>query len=404
MTHAHPAPGALTGLRILDLSRVLAGPTATQLLGDLGADVIKIENPKTKGDDTRAWGPPYVTGANGAATDLSAYFNSANRNKRSVAVDLATPEGQSIIRRIAAQCDVVIENFKPGALTKYGLDHESLLASHPALVYCSISGFGHTGPNRSKPGYDLLAQGYGGIMSLTGEAEGEPMKVGVAIADVMCGMYATVAILAALRHRDATGEGQHIDLGLVDTQMAWLINQGTNYLTSGKVPVRRGNGHPNIAPYQVYAAADGHVIIAVGNDGQFRRFCDALTLGALPDDDRFATNPARVANRDALNAVLGPVLASRNAADIITLMEAAGVPAGPVHTLDQVFASDQAIARDMAIEMTHPASGGTVPMLGNPIKMSRTPVSYRHAPPSFGEHTAEVLAELGITPDADDPT
>ncbi|MBO6853501.1 MAG: CoA transferase [Marivivens sp.] len=404
MTHAHPAPGALTGLRILDLSRVLAGPTATQLLGDLGADVIKIENPKTKGDDTRAWGPPYVTGANGAATDLSAYFNSANRNKRSVAVDLATPEGQSIIRRIAAQCDVVIENFKPGALTKYGLDHESLLASHPALVYCSISGFGHTGPNRSKPGYDLLAQGYGGIMSLTGEAEGEPMKVGVAIADVMCGMYATVAILAALRHRDATGEGQHIDLGLVDTQMAWLINQGTNYLTSGTVPVRRGNGHPNIAPYQVYAAADGHVIIAVGNDGQFRRFCDALTLGALPDDDRFATNPARVANRDALNAVLGPVLASRNAADIITMMEAAGVPAGPVHTLDQVFASDQAIARDMAIEMTHPASGGTVPMLGNPIKMSRTPVSYRHAPPSFGEHTAEVLAELGITPDADDPT
>ena len=401
MTIGHPAPGALTGLRILDLSRVLAGPTATQLLGDLGADVIKIENPKTKGDDTRAWGPPYVTGSDGAATDLSAYFNSANRNKRSVSVDLATPEGQSIIRQIAAQCDVVIENFKPGALAKYGLDHESLLTAHPALVCCSISGFGQTGPNSNKPGYDLLAQGYGGIMSLTGEAEGEPMKVGVAIADVMCGMYATVAILAALRHRDATGEGQHIDLGLVDTQMAWLINQGANYLTSGKVPVRRGNGHPNIAPYQVYAAADGHVIIAVGNDGQFRRFCDALTLGALPDDPRFATNPARVANRDALNAVLGPVLASRNAADIITMMEGAGVPAGPVHTLDQVFSSDQAIAREMVVEMTHPASGGTVPMLGNPIKMSRTPVSYRHAPPSFGEHTDEVLAELGITPPKD---
>jgi len=401
MTIGHPAPGALTGLRILDLSRILAGPTATQLLGDLGADVIKIENPKTKGDDTRAWGPPYVTGADGAATDLSAYFNSANRNKRSVSVDLATPEGQSIIRQIAAQCDVVIENFKPGALAKYGLDHESLLTAHPALVCCSISGFGQTGPNSNKPGYDLLAQGYGGIMSLTGETEGEPMKVGVAIADVMCGMYATVAILAALRHRDATGEGQHIDLGLVDTQMAWLINQGTNYLTSGKVPVRRGNGHPNIAPYQVYAAADGHVIIAVGNDGQFRRFCDALTLGALPDDPRFATNPARVANRDALNAVLGPVLASRNAADIITMMEGAGVPAGPVHRLDQVFSSDQAIAREMVVEMTHPASGGTVPMLGNPIKMSRTPVSYRHAPPSFGEHTDEVLAELGITPPKD---
>jgi len=401
MTIGHPAPGALTGLRILDLSRILAGPTATQLLGDLGADVIKIENPKTKGDDTRAWGPPYVTGADGAATDLSAYFNSANRNKRSVSVDLATPEGQSIIRQIAAQCDVVIENFKPGALAKYGLDHESLLTAHPALVCCSISGFGQTGPNSKKPGYDLLAQGYGGIMSLTGETEGEPMKVGVAIADVMCGMYATVAILAALRHRDATGEGQHIDLGLVDTQMAWLINQGTNYLTSGKVPVQRGNGHPNIAPYQVYAAADGHVIIAVGNDGQFRRFCDALTLGALPDDPRFATNPDRVANRDALNAVLGPVLASRNAADIITMMEGAGVPAGPVHRLDQVFSSDQAIAREMVVEMTHPASGGTVPMLGNPIKMSRTPVSYRHAPPSFGEHTDEVLAELGITPPND---
>ena len=401
MTIGHPAPGALTGLRILDLSRILAGPTATQLLGDLGADVIKIENPKTKGDDTRAWGPPYVTGADGAATDLSAYFNSANRNKRSVSVDLATPEGQSIIRQIAAQCDVVIENFKPGALAKYGLDHESLLTAHPALVCCSISGFGQTGPNSNKPGYDLLAQGYGGIMSLTGETEGEPMKVGVAIADVMCGMYATVAILAALRHRDATGEGQHIDLGLVDTQMAWLINQGTNYLTSGKVPVQRGNGHPNIAPYQVYAAADGHVIIAVGNDGQFRRFCDALTLGALPDDPRFATNPDRVTNRDALNAVLGPVLASRNAADIITMMEGAGVPAGPVHRLDQVFSSDQAIAREMVVEMTHPASGGTVPMLGNPIKMSRTPVSYRHAPPSFGEHTDEVLAELGITPPND---
>ncbi len=268
--------GALDGLFVLDLSRILAGPTATQLLGDLGATVIKVENPATGGDDTRAWGPNYAPGIDGQPTDLSAYFMSANRNKRSIAADLSTAEGQQMVRDLAARADVVIENYKPGGLMKFGLDHETLCAQHPGLVYCSISGFGQTGPNRDQPGYDLMAQGYGGIMSLTGAPDGMPMKVGVGIADVMCGMYATVGILAALRHRDRTGEGQHIDLSLVDASMAWLINEGCNYLTSGQVPERRGNAHPNIVPYEAFACADGHVLVAVGNDAQFRRFCDVI--------------------------------------------------------------------------------------------------------------------------------
>ena len=261
---------------MLDLSRILAGPTATQLLGDLGAMVIKVENPKTKGDDTRSWGPNYALASDGQPTDLSAYFMAANRNKMSIAVDLATHEGQQQVRQLAARADVVVENYKPGGLDKYGLDHATLLKAHPGLVYCSISGFGQTGPNRNQPGYDLMAQGYGGIMSLTGAPDGPPMKVGVGIADVMCGMYATIGILAALRHRDATGEGQHIDLALVDAQMAWLINEGTNFLTSGKLPERRGNAHPNIVPYDAFPCADGHILLAVGNDAQFARFCDAF--------------------------------------------------------------------------------------------------------------------------------
>ena len=259
-------PGALDGLFILDLSRILAGPTCTQLLGDLGATVIKIENPKTGGDDTRSWGPVYATNEAGEPTDLSAYFMAANRNKLSVAIDISTDEGQAQIRALAARADVVVENYKPGGLNKYGLDHDTLLAAHPELIYCSITGFGHTGPNSAQPGYDLMAQGYSGIMSLTGEPEGVPNKVGVGIADVMCGMYATVGILAALRHRDKTGEGQHIDLSLVDSSMAWLINEGCNYLTSGNLPVRRGNAHPNIVPYDTFEASDGHLILAVGND------------------------------------------------------------------------------------------------------------------------------------------
>ena len=389
-------PGALDGIVVLDLTRILAGPTATQMMGDLGATIWKIENPKTGGDDTRAWGPPYAPGTDGQDTDLSAYFMAANRNKKSIAIDLADLEGQRILRDMAARADVVIENFKPGGLEKYGLDHATLCAAHPGLVYCSISGFGQTGPNRDKPGYDLMAQGYGGIMSLTGAPEGQPMKVGVGIADVMCGMYATIGILAALRHRDATGDGQHIDLALVDAQMAWLINEGTNYLTSGRNPVRRGNAHPNIVPYEVFAAADGHVILAVGNDGQFRRFCDFIGRADLVDNPDFATNPARLENRVALIAEITPLIAAQHMADIIAGLEARKVPVGPIHTVEQALTTDQAQAREMVVSM--PASGAAeVRVLGNPLKFSRTPVRYRSAPPRFGQDTDEVLQSLGET-------
>ncbi len=387
--------GALDGLRILDLSRILAGPTCTQLLGDLGAEVIKIENPATGGDDTRSWGPPFVEGPDGEPTDLSAYFMSANRNKLSVAIDITTEEGQAAVKALAADCDVVIENFKPGGLAKYGLDAESLMAADPALVYCSISGFGQTGPNASKPGYDLMAQGFGGIMSLTGEPEGEPMKVGVGIADVMCGMYATIGILAALRHRDLTGDGQHIDVALVDTQVAWLINEGVNHLTTGKNPKRRGNGHPNIVPYQVFQTADGYAIVAVGNDGQFRRFCDFLQVPTLATHPDYATNPARLENRDALLSVLVPLIQNVPTADLIKGLEALKVPVGPVQTLDQVFGSEQVKARDMIATIpSGDAAAGEVRVIGNPLKLSKTPVTYRSAPPIFGADTERVLSRI----------
>ncbi len=381
--------GPLKGVKVLDLSRILAGPTCTQLLGDLGATVIKIENPATGGDDTRQWGPPYVADGDGNRSDLSAYFMSANRNKKSVAIDIATPEGQAEIKRLASHADILIENFKPGGLAKYGLDYNSLSQDLPGLVYCSISGYGQTGPNSSKPGYDLMAQGYGGIMSLTGDTDGAPMKVGVGIADVMCGMYATVGILAALRHRDLTGEGQQIDLALVDSQVAWLINEGVNYLTSGNVPQRRGNGHPNIVPYEVYETSDGHVILAVGNDSQFRRFCDFIGHSELANDPRFATNPARLEHRDALNAVLRPAMKSQATATVISELETRKVPVGPVRTLDKVFASDQVAARGMQIAMQ--ADPAEVKLIGNPLNLSRTPVTYRHAPPVFGADTDAVL-------------
>lgn len=384
--------GALDGLIVLDLSRILAGPTCTQLLGDLGATVWKIENPKTGGDDTRSWGPPFAMGKDGAPTDLSTYFMCANRNKKSVAVDIATPEGQEVIRKLAARADIVVENFKPSGLAKYGLDHATLRAAHPGLIYCSISGFGQTGPNRDKPGYDLMAQGYGGIMSLTGEPDGQPMKVGVGIADVMCGMYATVGILAALRHRDQTGEGQHIDVALVDAQMAWLINEGVSFLNTGTLPQRRGNGHPNIVPYEVFATKDGHIIVAVGNDAQFRRFCDHFGVPELADHPDYATNPKRLENRVALIQKITPLVASQTSAAVIAALEALKVPVGPVNTLDQTLNSDQATARGMTISMPRDdTAAGAVRVLGNPLKFSGTPVSYRYAPPSFGEHTAEVL-------------
>ncbi|AZV77768.1 CoA transferase [Parasedimentitalea marina] len=386
----HLPHGALKGVKVLDLSRILAGPTCTQMLGDLGATVIKIENPKTGGDDTRQWGPPYVTDQNGNDTDMSAYFMSANRNKRSVAIDIATPEGQQVIRRMAAQADIVIENFKPGGLKKYGLDYDSLRAELPRLIYCSISGYGQTGPNASKPGYDLMAQGYGGIMSLTGATDGEPMKVGVGIADVMCGMYATVGILAALRHQEQTGEGQQVDVALVDSQIAWLINEGVNYLTSGQVPARRGNGHPNIMPYGVYQSSDGHVILAVGNDSQFGRFMEFLGLGGLTEDPRFSTNPGRLQNRDALDEILIPALQRFSTQDIIKDLEARKVPVGPVQDLQDVFASDQVAARNMQIDMQSDA--GPVHLIGNPLNFSRTPVTYRHAPRSCGADSDAILS------------
>jgi len=395
MTDASEPRGALDGLVVLDLSRILAGPTATQLLGDLGATILKVENPKTGGDDTRAWGPHYVKNADGTPSDLSAYFIAANRNKQSIALDLSTEDDQQTARALAARADVVIENYKPGGLVKYGLDHETLCAAHPGLVYCSISGFGQTGPNRDKPGYDLMAQGYGGIMSLTGAADGPPMKVGVGIADVMCGMYATVGILAALRHRDATGEGQHIDLALVDAQMAWLINEGTNYLTSGVLPERRGNAHPNIVPYEAFACSDGHMLIAVGNDAQYLRFCDAIGASELGADPRFATNLGRIENRAELIPKISAYTVRITKDDMIRRLEAVKVPAGPINTVAEALGSDQAEARGMVA--TVPANGvrnGAVKLLGNPLKLSRTPVRYRHAPPRCGEHSDLIRATI----------
>ncbi len=387
--------GALDGLKVLDLSRILAGPTCTQLLGDMGAEIIKIENPKSNGDDTRAWGPPFVTGVDGQPTDLSAYFMSANRNKLSVAVDIATEAGQETIRALAMQADVVIENFKAGGLKKYGLDYETMLKARPDLVYCSISGYGQTGPNASKPGYDLMAQGYGGLMSLTGDPDGEPTKVGVGIADVMCGMYATIGILSALRHKDRTGEGQHIDLALVDAQVAWLINEGVAHLQTGKLPVRRGNQHPSIVPYQTFETADGHVLIAVGNDSQFQRFCEYLGRDDLAEDPLYATNPARLENRETLLPQIAEEMAKHNTAAITDGLEARKVPVGPVNNLEQVFTSDQIEAREMAVDVPSEASKtGHVRLIGNPLKFSKTPVRYNRAPPTFGQDTEAVLSRL----------
>lgn len=385
---------ALDGIRIFDLSRILAGPTCTQLLGDLGADVIKVERPG-EGDDTRKWGPPYVEDADGNATAESAYYLASNRSKRSVGIDIAKPEGQALAKRLIRQSDVLIQNFKVGGLKKYGLDYASLKDEHPSLVYCSISGFGQTGPYAPRSGYDYLAQGYGGIMSVTGAPDGEPMKVGVGIADIMCGMYATVAILAALRHRDTTGEGQEIDLALLDSQVAWLTNEGVNYLLSGQVPKRLGNEHPNIAPYKRFDTSDGEVVLAAGNDGQFKRWAEFAGATELVSDPRFLTNSSRVSHSDALYQLMIPVFASKTTAEWVQGLSDLGVPCGPVNDIAQVFEDPQIQARGMKIELPYPqAASGHVSLLGNPINMTATPPVYRNPPPTLGQHTDEVLNEM----------
>ncbi|MBX9589855.1 MAG: CoA transferase [Hyphomonadaceae bacterium] len=392
--------GPLSGLVVLDLSRILAGPTCTQLLGDLGADVIKVERPG-QGDDTRHWGPPFVVEANGGR-DRSAYFLCANRNKRSVAVDFATEDGAAIVRRLATQADVVVENYKVGGLAKYGLDYKSLSAINPRLIYCSISGFGQTGPNSHQLGYDALIQAMGGIMSLTGEPNGMPMKVGVGIADVVCGLYAANAIQAALRWRGISNQGQHIDIALYDTQVAWLINEATNYLVSDQLPRRRGTAHPNIVPYQVFETADGHVMLAVGNDGQFSRFATVAGHPEWARDDRFATNPARLAHRESLVALVAAAMRSRKTCWWVDALVAVDVPCGPVRDLAQVFSDGQCTDRGLKVTINDAsAQTGTVPGIGNPIKLSATPVSYRRAPPRLGADTVDVLASTAGLSDAE---
>ncbi|WP_229421874.1 CaiB/BaiF CoA transferase family protein [Massilia aquatica] len=389
-------PKALGHIRVLDLSRVLAGPWCSQNLADLGADVIKIERPGV-GDDTRAWGPPYARDADGNNTSEAAYFLTANRGKRSVTVDIATPEGQAIVRELAREADVVLENYKVGQLKRYGLDYDSLKEIKPDLVYCSVTGFGQDGPYAHRAGYDFLIQGMGGLMSVTGERDdlpgGGPQKAGVALTDLMTGMYATVAVLAALTHRDRSGQGQYIDMALLDTQVAMLANVGSNYLNSGKPPKRWGNAHANIVPYQTFACADGHIIVATGNDGQYRKFVEAGGRDDLLSDPRFATNPLRVQHRDVLVPLLADMVATRTRDAWIAQLEAVGVPCGPINDVGEVFENEQVKARGVAIEMDHPAAG-KVKLVRSPMKLSLTPAQADLPPPMLGQHTDEVLRDL----------
>ncbi len=385
-------PGPLSHVRVLELSRVLAGPWAAQTLADLGADVIKVERPGA-GDDTRAWGPPW-------AGEQSAYFLSTNRGKRSITIDFEQPEGQALVRKLASQVDVVIENFKVGGLVKYGLDYESLKAINPGLVYCSITGFGQDGPYAKRAGYDFMIQGMGGLMSITGqpdqEAGGGPVKVGVAVTDVFTGLYATVGVLGALAHRDRTGEGQWVNLALLDVQVAVLANQAMNYLVGGKAPQRLGNAHPNIVPYQAFATLDGHIILAVGNDSQFAKFCQVAGRPELAQDERYATNPARVAHRKELVAILEMLLEQRTSRDWLGALEAVGVPCGPINDIAQVFADPHVQARNIHQDLPHPEAG-TVPTVASPIRYSATPIEHTVAPPTLGQHTDAVLGEaLGL--------
>lgn len=394
--------GALSHIRVLDLSRILAGPWASQIMGDLGAEIIKIERPGT-GDDTRSWGPPYLKDGDGGETDVAAYFLSANRNKQSVTLDMAKPEGQALIQELARKSDVLLENFKVGGLKQYGLDYKSLKAINPRLVYCSITGFGQTGPYANRAGYDFLIQGLGGLMSLTGRPDGEPgagpMKVGVALTDVMTGLYAATAVLAALAHRDKTGEGQHIDISLLDVQVACLANQALNYCTTGNPPRRLGNAHPSIVPYEDFPTADGYMILAIGNDAQFARFCSEAGQPELAQDPRFSTNAERVRNRKILIPLLRQITVTRETSAWIAALESKAVPCGPINDLAGVFADPQVKAREMQMTMSHPTLG-SIPQVANPIRLSASPVSYRGAPPQVGEHTRKVLQDiLGLPPE-----
>lgn len=391
-------PGALEGVRVLDLSRVLAGPWCTQTLADLGADVIKVERPGS-GDDTRGWGPPFLPGRDGRDSAEAAYYLGTNRNKRSVTIDIARPEGQDLVRRLADGCDVMIENFKVGDMARYGLDAASMRATRPRLVYCSITGFGQAGPYADRAGYDYAIQGLGGLMSVTGERDdlpgGGPQKVGVAVADLFTGMYATVAILAALRHRDATGQGQVIDMALLDAQVAMLANLGANYLVTKKPPRRMGNAHQNIVPYQVFEVADGHLILAVGNDGQFAKFCAVAGCPELAEDPRFAKNADRVRHRAVLVPLLAERLKTRPRAEWLAALEAAKVPCGPINDLSEVFADPQVRHRGMTVTMPHPHTDA-LELVASPLKLSATPPRMRRAPPLLGQHTEEVLREIGL--------
>ena len=385
--------GALSHIRVLDLSRVLAGPWCGQILGDLGAEVIKVEKPGA-GDDTRHWGPPYIKDAEGHDSREAAYFQSANRNKQSLTLDFTQPEGQRLVRELVAQCDVLLENFKVGGLAAYGLDYASLKAINPKLIYCSITGFGQTGPYAKRAGYDFMIQGLGGLMSLTGRPEGEegagPMKVGVALTDILTGLYATVGVLAALNQREQSGIGQHIDVALLDVQVACLANQAMNYLTTGASPKRLGNAHPNIVPYQDFPSADGNFILAVGNDGQFRKFCEVAGIAGLADDPRYATNKARVANRAELIPQLRQATVFKTTAQWIALLEAAGVPCGPINDLQQVFADPQVQSRGLSFDLPN-ALGSRTPQVASPLRLSDTPVAYHSAPPLLGQHTDALL-------------
>lgn len=392
MTSAQPLTGPLAGIKVLDLSRVLAGPWSGQMLGDLGAEVIKVEQPG-QGDDTRKWGPPFLPDG----SRDSAYYLCANRNKRSVAIDLSRPEGQELVRKLAAEADIVLENFRVGGLAKYGLDYASLKAVKPDLIYCSITGFGQTGPDKDKGGYDFLIQGMSGLMSVTGEANGHPLKVGIPVSDLTTGLYATISILAALQHRNRTGEGQHIDLALLDAQMALLANQGSNWLNGGAEPRRMGNQHPTIVPYQDFACADGDIIIALGNDRQFRDLVAVLGLPEMAEDPRFATSAQRSDNREAMFAAINPAIASWKSEDLLAALEAAKLPCGKINTIPQALVQPQTMARELVQEIARD-DGTPVRFVGYPGKFSASPVTYRHAPPRSGQDTRAVLGEvLGLS-------